>query len=443
MPAPGRPSFSVRTAAWYGDREITLSLPDSWHLEVIAPKPCSPLSGDQIVERLEHPLGQQPIRELARGKARPLIIVDDLNRPTPAEPVVNALIAQFQDAGIPAGDVRIMIAPGTHGAPKAGAVEKKIGSEAAKACTVLIHDCHAPMARAGRTSFGTPVLVNPEVVRSDLVVGVGGVYPNNTAGFGGGTKLALGVLGFRSIAALHYGHSGAGWGASGGNSTFREDLDEIARLISLSASVSLLVDADRRIIDLFCGDPMKYYPQAVRRARDVFGAPAPGEASVVISNAYPNDLSLTFLSMKGVAPLNRASPAASRIAIAACSEGHGFHGLFPFHNAPAGHRRQVLTARALELARRPAEIAAISKRVVSRLSRNRRRGVVPQEFVPQRHPIWIYRPGGNLPALPDSIPGYRVAGSWDQILEGVAAEQGDRGQLEARLYACAPLQWLF
>jgi len=50
------------------------------------------------------------------------------------------------------------------------------------------------------------VLVDREVLAGDPMIGVGGVYPQHSTGFGGGTKLALGVLGKRSIVALHYGH---------------------------------------------------------------------------------------------------------------------------------------------------------------------------------------------------------------------------------------------
>ena len=50
----------------------------------------------------------------------------------------------------------------------------------------------------------------------------------------GGQVIALGVLGFRSIMQLHYRHQSNRWG--GGcdrTSTFRRDLDEIARMIGL------------------------------------------------------------------------------------------------------------------------------------------------------------------------------------------------------------------
>ena len=64
----------------------------------------------------------------------------------------------------------------------------------------------------------------------------------------------LGVLGFRSIAALHFGHPSTGRGAQPPENSFRRDLDEIARLLGLETGVFVVVDADRQIVDLACGD---------------------------------------------------------------------------------------------------------------------------------------------------------------------------------------------
>jgi nickel-dependent lactate racemase len=82
----------------------------------------------------------------------------------------------------------------------------------------------------GITSFETPVLVNRHVVYRELILGIGGPT-NYSVGFGGGSKLALSVVGFHWIARLHYGHQSVGWGASHNLSTFRPELDEIAQLL--------------------------------------------------------------------------------------------------------------------------------------------------------------------------------------------------------------------
>ncbi len=431
-PAPGE--LRLRTGAWYGEQMLRLPVPRPWQVSLFSPNGGVPLSDAQIAERLESPVGQPAIRELGRGKARPLLIVDDLNRPTPAWRVVPAVLRQLRDAGIAAGEVGILMAPGTHGAPPADALVKKVGAAAAGSCRLYVHDCHRDVVKIGRTSFGTPLYVNKHVAASDLLIGIGGVYPNYTAGFGGGSKLALGVLGFRSIAALHFGHASMGWGKPGGRNDFRRDLDEIAQRIGLGTIVSLLLDGDREVVGVHCGDPRGCYAEACRSAQEAFCAPPPEEhADVVIANAYPNDLSLTFARMKGMAPLWRAPAGASRIAVASCGEGLGFHGLFPFLNAPRYHRQRMLALRARVLLGRPRLLA---QKVYRRLCR--RGGTRPAP----RHPIWLYRPdAAHAPSLPAEIPGIRVTSSWEQVLEAVRREQGGRDALRATVYTCAPLQW--
>ncbi len=428
-------ALTLRTAAWYGDRLVTVAVPASWQVTVLAPPSASALTDAQISERCESPAGQPPIRELARGKARPLIIVDDLNRPTPAARVVPIILKHLDDAGIPARDVSIVMAPGTHGAPRADALVKKVGAKAASSCRLFVHDSDRDLVRRGRTSFGTRVLVNKEIAGSDFVIGVGGLYPNWTAGFGGGSKLALGVLGFESIAWLHFGHRSTGWGTPNDQSNFRRDLDEIARRIGLQTTVSLLLNGDREVVDVVCGDPWTGYAPALELVRTAFRASAPAEGvDVVISNAYPNDLSVTFVRMKGMRPVTAASARTSKVVVAACSEGVGFHGLFPM-SASTAQRRRLTALKARILLRKPDQLLPKLLRRVGRPLR--RRAPV------QGTPIWLFRPEpAGAVALPNQIGGINVSSSWEEIVAAVGREQGNRDPLRVAVYPCAALQWL-
>lgn len=407
------------------------------------PNMGKPLTDVEIVAQLEAPVGELTIRELCRGKARPVVIVDDLNRPTPASRIMPALLRQFEDAGIAPQDVGIVMGSGAHGSAAADAFAKKVGVKAAALCQLHVHDCKRNLVNMGRTSFGTPVLVNKTVADSDFLVGVGGLYPNHTAGFGGGSKLALGVLGFRSIAKLHYRHQAVGWGAPNSLSSFRRELDEIAQLIDLNTTVSLLLNADREVVKVRCGNHLAYYADLLGSAKEAYHAPfSDARTDVVISNAYPNDLSLTFAQMKAFHPLHAAPLHASRIAIASCSEGLGFHALFPFMNAPKYHRQRMMAMRGRMLLGKPNLLA---QKVFRRLARQLsfRRGASASA---RRNPIWLFRPGAadttRLPALPAEIPGIRVTSSWDEVVEAVSHEQGARNALRVMMYGCASMQWL-
>lgn len=439
--------IQLRTAAWYGDELFALPVPPEWDVTVFRPRTPPPLTDAQIEQVLESPCGQPPLRILCRNLARrarpgPLVIVDDLNRPTPVARVMPFVLKHFQSAGIAARDVRILLAPGTHGASRPESVRQKVGPEAAAACQVLIHDPHHGLVTVGKTSFGTPVSVNREVAASELVVGIGGVYPNRTAGFGGGSKLALGVLGYRSIMRLHCYHRGLGWGGDGVGSELRKDLDEIARMIGLKSLVCLHIDADRQVIRLACGDHFRFYPDEVDYARQTFTAPEPEGADVVISNAYPNDLSLTFARKKGTVPLSLCPPGASRIAVAACSEGLGFHGLFPYLNRPPFHGLRYAAGRISLMT--PAELARKASRRARRGIRGFffRRRTTGTEPPVRANPVWLYRRLAREDDLPGKIPGVRLASSWEEVVRGVQAEQAGKERLRVFVYPCAPLQCL-
>jgi hypothetical protein len=163
---------------------------------------------------------------------------------------------------------------------------------------------------------------------------------------------------------------------------------------------------------------------------------------VVIANAYPADLSLTFARMKAFHLLDAAPLPASRVAIASCSEGLGFHALFPFMNAPKYHEQRIMAIRGRMLVGEPNVLARKVFKVLARQLGFRRAASAARVT---RNPIWLYRPGANtahLPPFPTQIPGIRATSSWDEVVEAVGREQGDRNALQVTVYKCASMQWL-
>jgi len=444
--------LALRSGAWYGDRMIALDIPSSWHLRTFWPQTPRPLSESELVAAFEAPVGQPPIRELARDKRRPVIIVDDLTRPTPAHRVMPLILKQLHEAGVGADQVTVVMGGGTHRPATLQQMLLKVGPTAQR-CRLIAHDPRADTAWIGRTSFGSPVIVNREVAASDLLIGIGGIYPQHSVGFGGGSKLLLGVLGKRSIVSLHYGH-GSVAGSYDVDNDFRRDLDEMARLVGLKTVITLHVNADREVVRAVSGDHHSYYLDGVAFSRHAYGAPAPGDADVVVVNAYPADVSLTFTRSKGMAPLQLAQAGASRILISACSEGLGYHGLFPFMNGPA-FEKQIHNLRRLSVIKPSSVLPKLARRALGVAGRARRQMVAarnapvamtrPRGVRPQPGPlreVWLHSPVGRPVSLPPSIPGMVAVDSWAEVLRSVDREQGGRRGLDVAVYPCAPLHCL-
>jgi Lactate racemase N-terminal domain len=419
-------------------------IPDEWKITTLWPRTPSALDDGQVAEALDQPVGQPPIRELARGKSRPLIIVDDLTRPTPASRVIPHVLRHLEAAGIAKRNVTILMGTGAHGPPGPGGMEKKVGPEASSSCRLLVHRHRGNLVPVGRTSFGTPVVVNQEVAASDFVVGIGGVYPQNSTGFGGGSKLALGVLGRRSIVRLHYGHQSV-MGSYDIDNDFRRDLDEIARMIGLNTTIALHVDANRDAVRIVSGDHNLYYREAVAFSRQRYAAPLPTDADVVISNAYPMDLSLTMMHIKGVIPLLHAKPGASRLLVAACPEGVGYHDLFPFIGGPRLRRQRNWARSAIARPRAvPRRAAGKLWRRIERARRRRAEASTTSGFQagPDTNPIWLYAPGEDTSRIPAKIPGMTLCETWENVVQAIIREQGARTALNVLIYPSAPLHVL-
>jgi len=381
--------INLPARAWYGDELLSLPVPTGWRISMHEPRTPPPLSDEELRAALERPVGQAPIRELARGRRRPVIVVDDLSRPTPADRVLPYVLEQFAAAGIAAEEVTIVVGGGTHRPATREQLERKVGSVASR-CRVLAHDCDRGVRMIGRTRRGSPVYLNETVAGADFLVGIGGVYPQHSVGFGGGGKLILGVLGKRSIVHLHY-CNGSVAGTYDIDNDFRREVEEMAVLAGLRTVLTLHVDALRRIVRAVSGDHLAYYRDAADFSRQAYSVPAPGDADVVLVDAYPMDNSLTFTRSKGMAPLFRARAGASRIVLSACSEGIGHHGLFPFMNRPR-FEKQIHIARRLSVLRLETIAGKVLGRARRALAPNRARtsaAAAPAASTPE---------GGALPA---------------------------------------------
>jgi nickel-dependent lactate racemase len=426
----------LSTAAWYGDPALRLAFPEDWTVVVHEPDLPPPLSRDEMVAHLRDPVGAAPLAVVAAGARRVAIIVDDLTRPTPAEVVLPLLLDELATAGIEREQVTIVIAAGTHGPPPLDAMRRKVGA-AAEGCRLVAHDDLADCPKVGVSRMGTPVFVDPEILAADLVLGLGGVYPQHSTGFGGGSKLAIGVLGRATITRLHFGHESMEGRYDVAND-FRADLAEIAAMIGLRWTVMVHVNARREIVQLVSGDPEQAYPAAAAFSRERFAAPLPADADVVIANAYPMDISATFMRSKGVIPLLHARPGASRLLLAACPEGLGHHGLFPLQ-APTGIAR---LRRRIEMTRARGwpEVVRLARAVMRRPFRARSRAAATTTPPPRRLPILMYQTIDPPTPLPAQLPGMQVVETWSAVLDTIRAQQQGKGGLRVVVYACAPLQ---
>jgi len=290
---------SITTGAWYGDREITLSLPDNWVVTVYESKGLEALDESKIGEAFAKPIGTKRIEQIARGKKSAAIIVDDLSRPTPAHEVIPYIIKELEEGGISEESICFVIGGGSHRPLTEEEIAKKIGKEAASKYKVYNHNVFSKtLADLGQLEDGTPVQVNENVAHADVKIAIAGIAPHGDAGFGGGGKIVLpGVASYETITHIHGGPlKSRGRGnleRQGEEKDVRDRIDDVARHLGLDFMVNIVFTSKREVGGIFLGDVVESHDQGKIFANSAYETIIPKEeieaTDIVIINGYPQD----------------------------------------------------------------------------------------------------------------------------------------------------------
>lgn len=292
---PARPasqSIALRIGSWQGDRMRDYPLPRGWRATVLPMADGAALDAQGLGRAFREPVGSAPIHVLAKGRASAVLIVDDLSRPTPQEAVCLAAMDELNRAGIKDGNISILAGGGCHRPLTRREIRLKVGAAIRRAGLVAAHDAHSDEVEfLGVTSLGTPILVNRIAVRAEFRMALGGVYPLEVTGFGGGAKLVL--PGISHVSAIAWNHRSLKSGRRAHcpeESQRRIDIEEYAGVFGLDAVACSLVNSRRELAGLFVGDPLAAHRRAVSTARGIYAtAIGDGHFDLTIANAYPMD----------------------------------------------------------------------------------------------------------------------------------------------------------
>lgn len=282
---------SIEVPAWefYGWKPETLSFPDSWEISERRMKGHSSpmLTKDEITDKLRDPIGAPPLRELAEGKRRCIIIFDDMTRPTKQYQILPVLLNELHEAGIDDSDIAFMMATGAHHGRLLFDFQKKLGEDIPKKYLVFNHCCYENTVKIGETSYGTPVHINKEVMASDLKITLGAMMPHFGYGFGGGSKMILpGVAGIDSITHNHRINDGTGPGKVDKNIR-RLDSEEAARLAGVDFIINAFFNSSCDVANLVCGDVVEAHRAGVQIGKRVYATETENDVDIAIGNGYP------------------------------------------------------------------------------------------------------------------------------------------------------------
>jgi lactate racemase len=302
-----------------------------------------------VTAALRAPLGRPPLREVVRTGQRVAISICDGTRSQPRREMLEAVLGEIPH--VPAADVVIMIATGTHRGNTPAELEAMIGPDLLSRYRVVNHDARDPasLAPVGTTSSGVAVSLNREFLNADIRITTGMVEPHFFAGFSGGPKMACpGLAALDTVLTLHdarrIGDPNATWGITEGN-PIHDDVREIARMVGIHFAVDVTVNRDKQITNVFAGDLVAEHREACNAARQdaMRAVPQPFDVVLTSNSGFPLDQNL-YQAVKGLSAAARVIKAGGSIVIAGeCRDGIPAHGSYAQVLASAGSAAELLT----------------------------------------------------------------------------------------------------
>ena len=276
-------------------------LPASMDVSTAVSQPFVPLNDFRaaIAEALAQPIGTPPLREMAQAGTKVCIVFTDITRASPDHELVPALLLELEKAGVRDTDITLLCGVGMHRASTHAEKVIKLGPVVVNRYRVIDNEPQNPLALVdlGVTSGGVPVQVHHAAVEADLLIATGIVEPHQYAGYSGGRKtLAVGAAGEALIAHTHgpafVDHPGTRLGQIEGN-PFHQAITEAAHRAGLRFILNVVLDDDKRVLQVAAGDPDLAFQKLVTFARKVNETAIPHQFDLAIGGVgFPKDTNL-------------------------------------------------------------------------------------------------------------------------------------------------------
>lgn len=316
----------------YGKGTQLLHVPKQQLMAVLQPAHQSFVQKDEsalVQEALENPVDSPRLCELAKERANILLITSDHTRPVPSRITMPLLLREIRRGNENAA-ITILIATGVHRPTTEAELRAKMGDDIVDHEHIVVHKAEetSDMAFFGTLPSGGELWLNRLIKEADLVIAEGFVEPHFFAGFSGGRKSIL--PGVASRKTVLYNHN-AGFIQSGmarqgileGN-PIHKDMLYAAQEAKLAFILNVLIDAEKRVIAAFAGDPDYAHEAGCRLCKRITQV-EPVTADIVITSngGYPLDQNV-YQAVKGMTAAEACVREGGAIIIcAALGDGHG------------------------------------------------------------------------------------------------------------------------
>ena len=186
----------------YGDQVLNHFIPKGkGTVQVLETPPAvSQLTSheDDLKKVLENPIDSPPLKKMVQkyyqGSGKPVfILADDNTRPNLHTKIIYPLVLDYliKVCGVKKGDLRILIASGTHRPPTEIELKDRILGEKLfeeYKDLILIHDDEKNLVELGQSSRGTPITINRDALNACLIIPITDSEYHYFAGVAGTVK---------------------------------------------------------------------------------------------------------------------------------------------------------------------------------------------------------------------------------------------------------------
>ena len=258
-----------------------------------------------VEEAMAAPEGGKTLRELAKGKARIVLIASDHTRPVPSKVIVPPMLREIRE-GNPDADITILISTGCHRETTKEELVAKFGEQIVTNEKIVIHDCDDTenLVNIGTLPSGGQCLINRLAAEADLLVAEGFIEPHFFAGFSGGRKSVLpGVAARETVLANHcsefIAHPCSRTGILEGN-PIHADMLWAAKKANLKYIVNVVLNGEKETIFAVAGDLELAHKKGTDFLFRLCGAETmPADIVISTNGGYPLDQNV-YQAVKGM-----------------------------------------------------------------------------------------------------------------------------------------------
>jgi nickel-dependent lactate racemase len=294
----------------YGRNAIKFTW-DADQFALIAPNASSdqrseqPLTDFAVGDAFDSPIGSPPLDEIIDSDDSVLLVVSDTTRPTGSAQLVNLLVRRLVQLGVSPSRIAVIFATGIHRRVSDEEKRELLTPFIVQRLKIIDHDAYDPakLTSFGTTTSGVEVELSSALREYSRVIVIGGINFHYFAGFTGGRKsICPGLASAKTIEATHMlaldfetGGRKAGVGTARliGNAV-HEECDRVAQLVNPAFAINVIVNSQKRAVNLFCGDWRASHRAACEHYLVQHSTSIPAKRDVVIASCggFPYDINL-------------------------------------------------------------------------------------------------------------------------------------------------------